>query len=157
MNFSRHDTSSLLRKRLPLQNYFSSTNVLVYWLMGNCFLWQDGMLCTFIQIIEKNWRSPSNVICDWFPVNHYCPKSDSFHQIGYFDFIRNILITYRINVPFSPDASSPDNWQRVVHSGFSRYAFLSDYLTDLYTGKSKKNCQKLPPVGIEPMTSGSSL
>ena len=34
---------------------------------------------------------------------------------------------------------------------------MSDYLTDLYTGKSKyKNCQKLPPVGFKTRTSRSS-
>ena len=37
-----------------------------------------------------------------------------------------------------------------IQSGFSRYAFLSDYLIDLYTGKSKKkNHQKSSPVGLE--------
>ena len=41
------------------------------------------------------------------------------------------------------------------HSGFSRYAFLSDY--DRSYREEQKNCQKLPPVGIEPRTSGSSL
>ena len=36
--------------------------------------------------------------------------------------------------------------QALWHSGFSRYAFLSDYLTDLYTGKSKKkNSSKIAP------------
>ena len=30
---------------------------------------------------------------------------------------------------------------------FSVYTFLSDYLTDLYTGKSKKNC---PQLGLKP-------
>ena len=31
------------------------------------------------------------------------------------------------------------------HSSFSRYALLSDYLIDLYTGKSKKNFVKIAP------------
>ena len=49
------------------------------------------------------------------------------------------------------------NWGKqasLQHSSFSRYSFLSDYLTDLYTGKSKKTIrQKLTPVGIELTTS----
>ena len=39
---------------------------------------------------------------------------------------------------------------------FFMIGFLSDYLIDLYTGKRKKIKQKLPPVGIETRTSGSS-
>ena len=36
-------------------------------------------------------------------------------------------------------------------SGFSRYAFLSDHLTDLYTGKSKKKFVKnCPQSGLNP-------
>ena len=38
-------------------------------------------------------------------------------------------------------------------SGFSRYAFLSDYLTNLKLHKTKQNTQKLPSVRFEPMTS----
>ena len=43
------------------------------------------------------------------------------------------------------------------HLSFSRYAFQSDYLTDLYTGKSKINHQKTSPVRLEPKTSRSSV
>ena len=40
---------------------------------------------------------------------------------------------------------------------FSRYEFLSDYLTDLKLHSTKKMCQKLPSLGFELITSGSSV
>ena len=43
-------------------------------------------------------------------------------------------------------------WQFTTHSSLLRYAFLSDYLTDLYTGKSKKKfVKKCPQLGLNPV------
>ena len=49
-------------------------------------------------------------------------------------------------------------WQRtdMLHSSFSWYVFSSDYLTYFLHREEKENRQNLPPVRIEPRTSGSS-